>query len=257
MFQVIDGGLPVIDGLQFDGDHFEDRAMAAAAIAPAPAMQGGYSAWIRNCSFANFSESSFSPFKAQKNTFADTLIFENCLFRDMSGDAIYLSAEKEDAGRYSADHVEVRNCAFYNVLGYAVDLYRGGSDESTSGPSIVVDHCVLENVNNKERGSGIRLNGVQKVVVTNTLFSNTGRGGASLRFDEASWDKIWVSHCSLYNSGRIDSFWGKVVKGPILQVKPAYKNAGQYDFTLQPSSLLVNKGRDGRPIGLVHSITFK
>jgi len=257
MIQVVDGGMPVVEGLLFDGEPFEGRAMAAAAIAPAPVMQGGYSAWVRDCSFANFSESSFSPFRAQKNTFADTLVFENCFFRDMSGDAIYLSAEKEDAGRYSADHVEVRNCAFYNVLGYAVDLYRGGSDESTSGPSIIVDHCVLENVNNKERGSGIRLNGVQKVVVTNTIFSNSGRGGAALRFDEASWDQIRVSHCSLYNSGRIESFWGKVVKGPVYRVKPAYRNAAQYDFSLHAASPLKGKGSDGTSIGLSHSITTK
>ena len=70
----------------------------------------------------------------------------------MSGDAISLAAEKDDAGKYSAEYVEVKNCAFYKVLGYAVDLYRGGSDESTTGPTIVVDHCVLEDVNNKERG---------------------------------------------------------------------------------------------------------
>jgi poly(beta-D-mannuronate) lyase len=168
----------------------------------------------------------------------------------MSGDAIYLSAEKDDAGKYSAEYVEVKNCVFYKVLGYAVDLYRGGSDESTTGPTIVVDHSVLEDVNNKERGSGMRLYGVQNVIVRNTSFSNTGRGGASIRFDENSWDKISVTHCNLYNSGRISSFWGKAVTGPIYKIKPVYRAPSQFDFRLPRGSALSNKATDKGPVGL-------
>lgn len=250
IFTITDGGILELDGLAFNNDAFEGKASATAAISPAPVMRGHYSAYINNCEFYNFQESSFSPFKAQKTSYADTLIFTNCLFRDMSGDAISLAAEKDDAGKYSAEYVEVKNCTFYKVLGYAVDLYRGGSDESTTGPTIVIDHCVLEDVNNKERGSGMRLYGVQNVTVKNTIFSNTGRGGASLRFDEASWDKIAVSNCNIYNSGRVSSFWGKVITGPMFAIKPAFKSITTYDFSLQPTSALQTKGIGGTSIGI-------
>jgi poly(beta-D-mannuronate) lyase len=251
VFTIVDGGILEVSGLAFDNEAFPGRAAANAAISPAPVMRGHYSAYIDNCDFYNFQESSFAPFKAAKTTYADTLIFTNCLFRDMSGDAISLAAEKDDAGKYSAEYVEVTNCAFYKVLGYAVDLYRGGSDESTTGPTIIVDHCVLEDVNNKERGSGMRLYGVQNVTVQNTIFSNTGRGGASIRFDEASWDKIAVTNCNIYNSGRVASFWGKVITGPMFNSKPVYQSINKYNFALQPGSVLATKGTNGKPVGLI------
>ncbi|MDB5251034.1 MAG: hypothetical protein JWP27_203 [Flaviaesturariibacter sp.] len=253
LITIADGGLLELEGVAFDNEAFDGKAAAAAAISPAAAMRGHYSAWVRDCSFYNYQEASFSPFRAQRTTYADTLVFANCLFRDMSGDAIYLSAEKDDAGKYSAEYVSVINCAFFKVLGYAVDLYRGGSDESTTGPTILVDHCVLEDVNNKERGSGMRLFGVQNAIVRNTIFSNTGRGGAAIRFDETHWDKISVSHCNLYQSGRVSSFWGGVVTGPMYRVKPMYRSLAAYRFFLQPGSLLATKATDGGPVGLTIS----
>jgi poly(beta-D-mannuronate) lyase len=96
----------------------------------------------------------------------------------------------------------------------------------------------------------MRLYGVQNVTVKNTIFSNTGRGGASLRFDEASWDKIAVSNCNIYNSGRVSSFWGKVITGPMFAIKPAFKSITTYDFSLQPTSALQTKGIGGTSIGI-------
>ena len=252
LFTIMDGGIIELNGLAFDNEAFPGKAAANAAISPAPIMRGHYSAYIDHCEFYNFQESSFAPFKAQKTTYADTLVFTNCLFRDMSGDAISLAAEKDDAGKYSAEYVEVKNCVFYKVLGYAVDLYRGGSDESTTGPTLIVDHCVLEDVNNKERGSGMRLYGVQNATVQNTSFSNTGRGGASIRFDEASWDKISVTNCNIYNSGKVASFWGKVITGPMFNIRPVYQSPASYQFTLQNGSALSTKGTGGTPVGLTN-----
>jgi poly(beta-D-mannuronate) lyase len=250
IFTIVDDGILELNSLAFNHEAFAGKAAAMATIMPAAVMRGHYSAFINDCEFYNFGESSFAPFKAQKASYADTLVFTNCLFRDMSGDAISLAAEKEDAGKYSAEYVEVKNCSFYKVLGYAVDLYRGGSDESTTGPTIVVDHCVLEDVNNKERGSGMRLYGAQNVTVKNSIFSNTGRGGASIRFDEASWDKIAVANCSIYNSGKVYSFWGKVITGPMFTIKPIYQSIQAYNFNLQQGSSLIKKGTGGSAIGL-------
>jgi len=253
IFTIADGGVLRMNGLAFNDEAFDGKAAAVAAISTAPVMRGHYSAFVDNCEFYNFQEGSYSPFKAQHTTYADTISFTNCLFRDMSGDAISLAAEKQDDGKYNAEYVEVKNCAFYKVLGYAVDLYRGGSDESTTGPTLLVDHCTLEDVNNKERGAGMRLFGVQNATVKNTLFSNTGRGGASLRFDETHWDKIAVTNCNLYNSGRISSFWGKAVTGPMFNLKPSYRSFATHDFSLQTTSPLLTKGTAGDAIGLANT----
>ncbi|RYZ24531.1 MAG: hypothetical protein EOO16_00055 [Chitinophagaceae bacterium] len=251
LFTIADSGLLELRHVAFDNDAFDGLASATAAIAPAAQMKASYSVFVDDCAFYNYTEGSMSAFRATRNSYADTVRFTNCLFRDMSGDAIYLAAEKDDAGRYSAEYVEIRNCAFYKVLGSAVDLYRGGSDESTTGPTIIVDHCVLEDVNNRERGAGIRLLGVQNITVRNTVFANTGRGGASIRLDETNWDKIAISNCALYNSGRVSSFWGKAVTGPLYTTKPQYRAAAQYDFHLTKGAALAGKATDGGPIGLL------
>ncbi|RYY64535.1 MAG: hypothetical protein EOO12_09420 [Chitinophagaceae bacterium] len=235
LLQLADSAVLELSGLTFDNDAFDERASASAAIAPVTPMKGHYSVFVDRCDFSNYTESSFSPLRAQRNTYADTVRFTNC---------------QDDAGKYSADFVEIRNCAFYRVLGHSVDLYRGGSDESTSGPTLAMDHCVLEDVNNKERGAGLRLLGVQNIVVKNTLFSNTGRGGASIRLDETNWDKITVTNCNLYQSGRVASFWGKAVKGPMYALKPAYRRASAYNFSNAATSPLLGKATDGGAIGL-------
>ncbi|MBE7169365.1 MAG: hypothetical protein INR73_02180 [Williamsia sp.] len=249
MITIGDGGLLEMNGLSFNGDPYEGKAAPVAAVSTSATMRGTYSAWIAACRFYNFGEAGYSAFRAQKTTMADTLSFEGCLFRDGSGDAIYLAAEKDDAGKFSAEYTEVKQCSFYHILGAAIDLYRGGSDESTHGPSLVFDHCVLEDVNNRERGSGIRLLGVQNAIVSNSIFSNSGRGGASIRFDEASWDKLAITNCDVYNSGRIASFRGKVVKGPMYHFKPDYTLPAKYDFHLKYSANPV-KSTDGRPLGV-------
>jgi poly(beta-D-mannuronate) lyase len=251
LFMIADGGMLELRHLAFDNDAYDGLSSATAAVSPSVQMRGSYSAGIDDCEFYNYTEGSMSPFRATRNSYADTLRFTNCLFRDMSGDAIYLAAEKDDAGRYSAEYVEIRNCAFYKVLGHAVDLYRGGSDESTTGPTIIVDHCVLEDVNNRERGAGMRLLGVQNITVRNTSFSNTGRGGASIRLDETNWDKIVITNCSIYNSGRVSSFWGKAVSGPMYSAQPGYRAPAQYDFHLKNGAPLYQKATDGGPVGLL------
>ena len=76
-----------------------------------------------------------------------------------------------------------------------------------------ISHCTFYNVFNREQGSVIDLTGVQKASVTDCTFDRSGQGGASIRFNEMRWDEIEVSHCNLYEAGRIASFWDTCVKG--------------------------------------------
>jgi poly(beta-D-mannuronate) lyase len=183
-------------------------------------MHSTYSATIINCRFSNFNESSYSAFRTQKGTMADELKFENCSFDQISGDAIFLGAEKDDKGTYNAEYIYVIGCKFYNILGSAINAYRGGSDESTTGPYLEVRNSILEDVNNKERGSAILALGAQRVEIVDNQFIRSGRGGCAIRFDEAISDKINVGNNNLYDSGRIFSFYDKVVKGKITNNPP-------------------------------------
>lgn len=245
-----DGGSLQLSGLAFDGNA-ETGAVAESAIRSSrKPMIEHYSLFVDNCLFYDFQESRHSAFKAFKSTFADTVSFRNCIFTKISGTALSLSSEKEDRGKYNAEYVFLENCLFVNVMGAALNLYRGGNDESTFGPFLTVDHCVFDFVNNKEQGAVLRLIGVQNAIIKNSIFQDSGRGGRSVHFEESRWNHVRVSHCNLYNSGKIDAFYDNVVGEGMLSEKPAFVNPEEMNYSLKPGSSLIGKAADGSNIGL-------
>ncbi|MDR0419702.1 MAG: hypothetical protein LBH34_05775 [Prevotellaceae bacterium] len=217
---IANGGNLNVKGLSFSGEMLPGYAAPISAINTANGMIEHYVLNVDGCSFSGFFETGFAAIRGMKNTFADSVIITNSLFTDMSAEGINLAAEKDDAGIYSAEKVIVRGCTFNNMLGNALNVYRGGNDESTAGPEVLVEGCTFTSVNNREQGSVLRLIGAQMATVHDCLFVDSGRGGASIRFDEMSWDKISVYDCNLYNSGRIHSFFGKAITGNIANERP-------------------------------------
>ena len=115
---------------------------------------------------------------------------------------------------------------------------------------LTVNHCTIENVDNKEQGSAMRLIGVQSATVTNCSFANSGKGGASIRFNEMSWDKLSVSYINLYNSGCIASFWGKLGSKSITNYKPEYVDVNTGNFYQTSTSPLRNRASDKKDLGI-------
>ena len=125
----------------------------------------------------------------------------------------------------------IENCSFYRLLGLPINIYRGGSDESTAGPYITIRHCTFVDCCNKERGSVMRLIGPQVLTVENCNFDNSGRGGATIRLDEATWEKVRIANCNLWNSGRMMTTTSQAIQGKMYNIRPAYINAEAYDYT--------------------------
>ncbi|MDE5637166.1 MAG: poly(beta-D-mannuronate) lyase, partial [Alistipes sp.] len=118
----------------------------------------------------------------------------------------------------------------FRMLGLAINIYRGGSDESTAGPYVTLRGCNFEDCCNKERGSVIRAIGPQVMEISGCNFSNSGRGGASIRLDEATWEKIDIFDCNFWNAGRIVTMTDDVVRGGITHDEPRYADAAAFDF---------------------------
>ena len=230
MITIADGGSLRIVGIAFSGTPEPGRAMAKAGISTAADMIRPYLLEVDSCEFADFGESGFFAIKGTQSTFAERVEIRNSLFRNLSGDAIHYAAEREDKGRYNADDMVIENCSFFRMLGLAVNIYRGGSDESTAGPYVTVRGCNFEDCCNKERGSVIRAIGPQVMEIAGCNFLNSGRGGASIRLDEASWEKIDIRDCNFWNAGRILTMTGNVVRGGITHDEPHYVDAANFDF---------------------------
>ena len=244
------GGNLEIQGIAFNGEGESGKALADGGITVKSGTITPYLLTVDNCEFYNFNESGLAAIRGEKSTFSPKVIIKNSFFHDMSGEAINFAGEKEDKGIYNVEELSIDNCVFYRLLGSALNIYRGGNDESTSGPLLTVNHCTIENVDNKEQGSAMRLIGVQQATISNCAFANSGRGGASIRFNEMSWDKLSVSSINLDNSGRIASFFGKLDSKNITNYKPEYINMEAYNFYQAPASPLKHKATDGQDIGI-------
>lgn len=244
------GGSLAIKNIDFNSTYksFGDAQSAISTITQP--MNKHYNLFVDGCSFYNFNESTFSCIKGTKSTIADSVVIKNSIFRNNSGNGIDYSAEKEDKGIYNVEALVVSNCAFFNNLGSAVIVYRGGNDESTTGPYVTINHCTFNEVDNRERGCVVKLLGVQYASILNSNFYNTGAGGRSIWFEENSWDDLKVDYCNFYKSGRVGSFYNKVSGAHIYKVDPQFTNKAAHNLKTR-SPLLINKASDGKAIGVL------
>lgn len=248
-FIIENGGELNVKGLAFKGA-FESFGSTKAGIASTTEpMNKHYKVNIDHCEFYDYNESSFAGFKGSKSTLADSLVVTNSLFRNISGMGINLGEEKDDKGIYGAEYTIIKNCVFTNILGSAINVYRGGNDESTLGPFVTIDHCTFNEVENREQGTVVKLVGAQHANITNSIFSNSGQGGRSIEFREYRWDDIKVDYCNFYQSGRVESFYGKVLGKHIYSFKPDYQNTDEFNFNLKPGSQLEGKSSSGAILG--------
>ena len=232
-FTITNKGRLSVSGIAFKGT-YKSFANADAGIRSSEnPMNRHYTLTVDRCEFYDFNESTQSGFKASKSTFADTISFTNSIFHHISGSGINLAAEKDDKGIYNAEYTLIKNCVFTNLLGSAINIYRGGNDESTLGPFVEIDHCTFNEVDNREQGVVVRLIGAQHASVLNSIFSNSGKGGRSIQFQEYRWDEILVDFCNFYEAGKVESFYQKALGKHVFKQKPEFNNAEKLDYGLK------------------------
>lgn len=202
---IVDGGKLTIKGVTFDFALQQGHTVVRNGIATDKNMAGDYTLIVQDCAFINSPEGGCCGIRGGKGTFAPMFMVTGSRFSDLSGNGIMLADETEDAGKYSADDIHISGCEFSNILGIPVNIYRGGSDESTAGPYVYLNGNTFTNCCNKERGSVMRLIGPQILHIKDCSFTESGRGGATIRLDEATWEDVEIKGCKWNNSGRVIS----------------------------------------------------
>lgn len=202
---ISDGGDLTVSGITFDGSLQQGYAVVKNGIGTSERMLTPYNLRVIDCKFINMPESGCVGIKGSKGTFAEKIEVTDSYFSDLSGNGISLADETDDKGRYSAENIVISGCRFNHMLGIPVNIYRGGSDESTAGPKVTIDNCIFTDCCNRERGSVLRLIGPQMLNVSGCEFNNSGRGGASVRLDETTWEQVEITDCIFNDSGRVIS----------------------------------------------------
>jgi poly(beta-D-mannuronate) lyase len=105
------------------------------------------------------------------STLADSIVVEQCRF-DHINNGFLLAAEKADKGYYNVEQIRFAGNSFAEGRGTLLDLYRGGSDESTLGPELLFANNRITNYNTSNEGPLVQLTGVQKTALTGNQFNH-------------------------------------------------------------------------------------
>ncbi|GGA82707.1 hypothetical protein GCM10011369_25850 [Neiella marina] len=119
---------------------------------------------------------SFHVYDSGARAFADYINISDSRFDNITGDILRLNKELDDLGIYNAEYVRLENNRFNDIQGAIAKVYRGGSDESTFGPHVLMTENIIANAGlgkrNKEQAA-LLLHGVQVTSLTDNQFINS------------------------------------------------------------------------------------
>lgn len=173
LFEIHDGGSLKLDGLTISGVNSPDYSGNSVIRTKKWGMVNNYRFIMNNSVVKDLDVNhSFHFLVTGKVAFADHIRLSNNTFSNITGDLLRLDTEVEDLGIYNAEYVTLKDNHFKDIKGAVVKLYRGGSDESTFGPHLLMTGNQLHNVGFGKRNksqSSLYLHGVQ---VTNIAHNN-------------------------------------------------------------------------------------
>ena len=177
LFEIQDGGDLKLDSLTISGVDSPDSSGNTVVRTPRRSMLSNYELIIDNVVVEDLDiNHTFNFLTVAKGTFADRIAITNSQFRNVSGAILKLDQENDDFGIYNAEYVDIESSTFESVKGAVVDLYRGGTDESTFGPHLNVSNSKFISVGQGKRNktkSSIRIHGVQVADISNNVFEQS------------------------------------------------------------------------------------
>ena len=251
-FVIENGGSLSFKGILFDGEMAPDYSGNSVISTSKYSMNRNYKLFIEDCVFKELNMNhSFDVIRISKNTFADTISIRNTAFRNITGNVLALDKETDDKGAYNAEYVIMNNNIYSNIEGMALKLYRGGTDESTFGPFLELDHCVFDNVGNGKRNksnASINLYGVQVISFTNSILKDSKPVDMHLVVGEPV---VHISNNNLFNTPDFDiSGDQQYYLGNTLKLKPHFTDNESYK--LKEESPLRDKSTAKDQLGITN-----
>lgn len=173
LFEIASGGALRLSRVTVSGALAPD--VAGAAVIRAGQGAAGYQLIIQDSVFEDLTVNrSFNVFAAAPASLADKIRLERVTVERATGSVIAAHTETADLGTYNAEDVQVVDSVFRDVTGPVIDLYRGGTDESTFGPRLTVTGSTFERSGRGDEASALRLYGVQRAEVRGNRFIDSG-----------------------------------------------------------------------------------
>ncbi len=176
-FVIENGGALELENLWIDGAESPDQAGNNVISTSRYSMNRNYSLAVRDCRVTNLDVNhSFNFLKVYKNTFADSIEILNTEMTNITGSILSLDKETDDLGIYNVENVSIKDSKFTDIQGSVANIYRGGTDESTFGPIVVVEGNEFTNTGlgtrNKSEAS-LKFHGVQKLHISSSKWNTS------------------------------------------------------------------------------------
>ncbi len=169
LLELADGGSVELVGLAIDGGSAPDAYGNSVVRTSRYSMLGNYAVRVVDCEVANLNTNhSFNFLRVSRHTFARSIDILRSTFRAVTGNIVALDREVDDLGIYNGESVVVEDSRFADVAGAVLNVYRGGTDESTFGPEVAFRRNGLEDVGHGKRNktlASVFLHGVQTVSI--------------------------------------------------------------------------------------------
>ncbi len=231
-----------VSDLTIDGSAADEpvKYMARTSESAVP-----YSMFFDQVDLLNFTNKDGGAiFKAYAGTKADTISITNARIKNAYR-GLNLSYEKDEQGKYSAENIILRNTSFSDVEEFAINFYRNGEEQGTSGGNLLIDHCVFYKVDDMEKGRIIEVKGIGNVHIKNTVIDNSR---ATTNIVNLKGENQKVENSVVFNSGKI-KLSGGAQEIKLERFNPKWEETEF--FSVKDNSDLSNKGTDKKNIGII------
>lgn len=174
LFEIARGGGLTLERVTVSGKAAPDQAGNAVIRTRPGSGVANYALLLEDARFADLSVNrDFDVISLGKDTLAETVGLRRVAVEGITGSVLSAASETDDRGTYNAEQVTIEGSEFSQIGGPVVDLYRGGTDESTFGPELRVAGSTFDRVGGTDTPS-LRLQGVQRAVLEGNEFRRSG-----------------------------------------------------------------------------------
>jgi poly(beta-D-mannuronate) lyase len=165
-----------------------------------------------SCNHSNFkfSNSTFSNlsgifFTAARSSVADSIVITHCTFNNSKGLLFNFTNERTNRGYYNVEILKIDHNKFLNGSGQILDMLRGGTDESTMGPSLIFSNNRVENYLSSKADALVHLFGTQRSMIEKNNFKNCNPLKTLIQYDDLVKAVHLIKNNSIFGSGAIIS----------------------------------------------------
>ncbi|UCH63887.1 MAG: right-handed parallel beta-helix repeat-containing protein [Fidelibacterota bacterium] len=246
LFEIKDGGSLTLQGLRLDGMAGTDTPAKYLLRTDDDPMTGSYVLKVDDCYLHDVvlgEDGNF--FRAYAGTYADTIIFANCLFTNSGKEGVRLKDEADGSGLFNVGYFELTNCTFWNTRKEAISIYAGDDVPYTPGPTIRINHCTFDDCG-YDSTVVIHAREADDTIIRNSIFTNNPTSDYAVILYGLTAS---ITYCNTFNIGTVNVERKAVIGGGMVSVDPMYADRLGGDFTLASNSPVRGQADDGKALG--------